>query len=250
MASLKSHPNKTTTGVDYVDERSTLYYSKYQYRARLSLSGLNRTYSANTFLEYLKIIERVKRNKSSNTPLSSMLLDELQDVDLDSIERYITWRNTIARGKGKQALIRVEHNTAGVFSNDLQLLKTLEHIAPGLASIDYTEVDQSIPTGTKYYVKEPKHKYRVYLKSKTVEPAWKLTISRFIDRYKGTDTIVNPSVSLSSWLDAKHTRNWYWNINYCSSHYFIDFNDDSMNSMFALMFGDMISRRFKLEKRP
>jgi hypothetical protein len=243
MALSKSHPNKATTGIDLVDQRSTLYYSKYQFRARITLDGLNRTYYAKNFAEYQKVIDRNK-NKSSKR-----LREELDKIDMASVERYIDWRNK-AKGN-KTAMIRVEGNTAGVFSNDLQLLKTLEAIAPGIATVDYTEVDQSIPHGTKYYVKQPKHNYRVYLKSKRVDKAWKESLSRFIDRYKNTETVVVPSTALKWWLEPnKNSNHWYWNDSYCSSHYFIDFDQESTDTLFALMFGDMISRRFKLEKRP
>jgi hypothetical protein len=247
MVSLKSHPNKATTGIDLVDHRSTLYYSKYQYRARISLSGLNRTYFAKNFLDYLKVIERLKKGRHG-----TKMQQELDSIDLDSIERFITWRNTNTDSKNKLAMIRVEGNTAGVFSNDLQLLKTLEKIGPGIAIIDYTEIDQTIPHGTKYYVKEPKYKYRVYLKSKRIDENWKESMRRFIDRYKGTDTVIVPSNSFRLWLspDGRHRNAWYWNNHYCSSHYFIDFNEESTDTLFALMFGDMISKRFKLEKRP
>jgi hypothetical protein len=242
MVSLKSHPNKVTTGVDLVDHRSTLYYGKYQFRARLTLDGLNRTYFAKNFLEYEKVIDRNKKKTSGKRRI------ELDKIDMAAIERYINWRNT--NKDNKTAMIRVEGNTAGVFSNDLQLLKTLEQISPG-TTVDYTEVDQSIPQGTKYYVKQPKHNYRVYLKSKRVSDEWKKSLSRFFDRYKDSDTVVVPSNALDWWLKPdKPTNTWYWNTNYCSSHYYIDFDEQSTDTLFALMFGDMISKRLKLEKRP
>jgi hypothetical protein len=245
MVSLKSHPNNATTGVDLVDHRSTLYYGKYTYRARLTVVGLNRTYFAKTFDEYKKLIERLKKGRHAR------IKQEIDGIDLDTIERYITWRNTNAKGNNKVAMIRVEGNTAGVFSNDLQLLKTLETIAPGTTTVDYTEVDQSIPHGTKYYVKQPKHKFRVYLKSKRVDDNWKQSMTRFIERYKDTDTVIVPSDAFSYWLAPdRQYSGWQWNTNYCSSHYFIDFDDESTDTLFAIMFGDMISKRFKLEKRP
>jgi hypothetical protein len=174
---------------------------------------------------------------------------EIDAIDLDSIARYIDWRNTHATPvdkSQKQAMIRIESVTAGIFSNDLKLLQTLESIA-GPDAVDYTEIDVTIPTGIKYFVNEPKYKYRIYLKSKRVDEKVTVDLRRFIDRYKGTQTIIVASNALDDWLN-RNVKSWLYR--YCSSHYFIEYNDESTHSLIGIMFGDMIKRRFKLEKRP
>ena len=219
-----------------VDGRETLYYGKYRYRARLKLCGLNRTYNAKSILDVLERMRKYNRPKEG-------------EIDLDSIERFIDWRNKHASSDNaseKQATIRIECITAGVFSNDLQLLQTLEFIA-GAAAVDYSEIDTSVPTGVKYFVRKPQYNYRLYLKSKRVNENFVNDLARFIDRYKNTDTVIVPSDALKKWLkgNVKH-----WLYRYCSSHYYIEYNDESTHSLMGLMFGDMIKRRFKLEKRP
>ena len=219
-----------------VDNRETLYYGKYRYRARLKLFGLNRTYQAKSIIDVLERIRKYGRDKDNT-------------IDVDSIDRFINWRNKHASSDNKsekQAMIRIESMTAGVFSNDLELLQTLEFIA-GADCVDYTEVDTSVPTGIKYFVKKPQYNYRLYLKSKRVNEKFVSELSRFIDRYKDTDTVIVPSEALANWLkgNVKH-----WLYRYCSGHYYIEYNDESTHSLMGLMFGDMISRRFKLEKRP
>jgi len=219
-----------------VDNRETLYYGKYRYRARLRLYGLNRTYQAKSILDVIERIRKYSRHKEG-------------EIDLDCIERFIEWRNKHASTDcipEKQATIRIESITAGVFSNDLQLLQTLESIA-GAEAVDYTEVDTSVPSGIKYFVKKPLYNYRLYLKSKRVNDKFVSDLKRFIDRYKDTDTVIVPSDALKKWLtgNVKH-----WLYRYCSGHYYIEYNDESTHSLMGLMFGDMISRRFKLEKRP
>jgi hypothetical protein len=224
------------TPVIKVDNRETLYYGKYRYRARLKLFGLNRTYQAKSIIDVLERIRKYGRDKDNT-------------IDVDSIDRFINWRNKHASSDNKsekQAMIRIESITAGVFSNDLQLLQTLEFIA-GSDAVDYTEVDTSVPTGIKYFVKKPQYNYRLYLKSKRVNEKFVSELSRFIERYKETDTVIVPSEALTKWLkgNVKH-----WLYRYCSGHYYIEYNDESTHSLMGLMFGDMISRRFKLEKRP
>jgi len=246
MASLKSHPNKAVNNIDFVDERSTLYYSKYQYRARLTCAGLNRTYYTKTFDVFKARLDSQKTSHRNHLKVKA----ELDAIDLPSIERYIEFRNKHTTEKPKQLMIRVEGNTAAIFSNDLTLLRTIETIAPSTGTVDYTEVDQSIPQGTKYYKEKPKHNYRVYVKSKRVDDATKDGLRRFIDRYKNTDTVVVPSGAFADWLNPSTKTTWYWNNNYMSSHYFLDFDQESTDTLFALMFGELIHRRFKLEKRP
>lgn len=219
-----------------VDNRETLYYGKYRYRARLKLFGLNRTYQAKSIIDVLERIRKYGRHKD-------------EDIDVDSIDRFINWRNKYASPDNnfeKQVIIRIESITAGVFSNDLQLLQTLEFIA-GAEAVDYTEVDTTIPTGVKYFVKTPKYNYRIYLKSKRVNDKFISDLNRFIERYTNTDTVIVPSKALKKWLkgEVKH-----WLHFYCSSHYCIEYNDESTHSLMGIMFGDMIKSRFKLEKRP
>jgi len=231
MDLLTSLNNKPT--VDLIDYRGTLYYGKYNYRARLHLIGIRRTTFANNIEDYKKKL------------FGSKYKVDVTGIDFDSIEKYLVWRELHTKGKNKQVTIRVEGDVAGIFSNDLHLLKTLDNI--GL--VDYTEIDNSIPTGVKYFTNDPKYNYRVYLKSKKVDDKFKDDLWRFIDRYKGTGTVIVPSNALSNWLTGK-TRQHYWYGPYCSSHFFIDYNEESTNSLIGIMFGDMIKSRFKLEKRP
>lgn len=228
--------SSANTPVVHIDHRETLYYGKYRYRARLKLYGLNRTYNAKSITDVVERLRKYRRPKEG-------------PIDLDCIGRFLDWRNQYASTNDnsvKQATIRIECSTAGVFSNDLQLLQTLELIA-GSDCVDYTEIDASIPTGTKYFVKKPAYNYRLYLKSRRVNDKFVDDLRRFIDRYKDTDTVIVPSEALTKWLrgNVKH-----WLYRYCSSHYYIEYNDESTHSLMGLMFGDMIKSRFKLEKRP
>jgi len=237
----------STSSVDpivAVDSRSILYYGKYKYRARLQLNGLHRTHGSKTILAYLRSLEKYAANPWRPADIRK----EIDAIDIDSIARYIEWRNTYAAPldkSKKQALVRVESMTAAVFSNDLKLLQTLEAIA-GADAVDYAAAVIDTPLGVKYFVKDPPYNYRIYLKSARVEEKFIADLSRFIDRYKDTATTIVPSGALSLWLGSS-TRRWYL---YCSNHYYIDYNDESTHTLLGIMFGDMIDRRFKLEKRP
>lgn len=233
-----------------VESRDKLWYGKYIYRARFELVGVNRTYNCKTFLQYLKRLEE-RLTDQPNAPWASewqsRLQREIKEVELDSIERYMDWRRTNT-GKGNQAQLRSEENSTSVFSNDLALLQTLQDIDDDLIII-YTRVDNNIPAGYKYYAKEPAHKYRVYLRSMNLKshPTFRSDLIEFIKRYQKTNTILKPSTALARWLWGRVSS---WRIQYCCKHFYIEYDNPSTYTLILLMFGDMLSAMYKLEKRP
>ena len=233
-----------------IESREKLWYGKYTYRAKFSLVGINRTYACLTFLQYLKKLEGNLSDKP-NAPWASdwqsRLQQEIKEVELDSIERFIDWR-TKHTAKGAGALIRSESNTASVFSNDLSLLQTLQDIDPDIIII-YTRVITDIPAGHKYYAKTPAHNYRVYLRSTHLKDrlTFRQDLTDFIDRYESTATVIIPSKPLKLWLSSSARA---WRTQYCLDHFFMDYDEPSTYTLISLMFGDMLSAMYKLEKRP
>ena len=240
--------------------RDKLWYKKYQYRAKFFLPGINRTYNCKTFLAFLKKIEKQivdttisgRQNwRHSNDPnYTTHFLSEINAIDLDAIDKYLTW----CQINKQHVLLRTEGNGASIFSNDLALLKTLEDLSPSVKHlISYTIADASVPDGVKHFAKEPKHKYRVYLKSMRLDPG-KLTfhddLKDFINRYKGTQSEMFPGGSLKKWLSGTPTNVFQWRLRYCFKHFYLDFDEPSTHALLALMFSDMISAHYKLEKRP
>jgi hypothetical protein len=238
--------------VDTVEQRNTLYYNKYKYRARLRLVGLNRTWYARNMTEFVERLEHLKKDAADlwTRPYYAVHTKDLNEIDVYAIEKYIDWRNryfTPVNKIDKKVLIRIEHNIASVFSNDLALLYTLESIT-GKDSVTYTEVDTCVPNGYKYFKNEPKHKYRVYLKTKyNIDEKFREDLIKLFDRYKNTNTVLVPSLALRKWLRPDKHK---WTQRHCSSHFFIDYDEESTNTLIGIMIGDMISRRFVLEKEP
>jgi hypothetical protein len=233
---LSQLPTKRIDGIEFIDQRASLYYNKFKYRARFHCRGVTLAWFNYTIDE---IVEKIKKFPTRFSGANSK-----------HIMDFYTWK--IATKKNKTATVRIEGEVASVFSNDLDLLKTLENIG---CHVDYTEVDDTIISGVKYFVREPKHKYRIYLKSKRVNDDFRTKLQNFIERYKDTDTVIIPSGSLAHWLkdDSNYVRgswSYHWNKSYTSSNYFIDYDDESTLTLFSLMFSGIISKSYKLEKRP
>lgn len=243
---------QTPLDVDIIENRSSLYYNKYEYRARFYLTGLSRCYYAKTIDEYIERLAYVNNDTffwtTGGEYYEQKIKKELSTIDLPSIERFINWRNLYTLKENKQVMIRVEGNTAGVFSNDLSLLKTLEQLKPGL-SINYSQVTKSIPTGIKYFIAEPKYKYRAYLKGRRTEPDFRLKLTNFIDRYKGTSTVIEPSKAFREWI-TEGNNTIYWRRSFLSSAYHFNYNNESTSTLLALVFPGLIHTFYKLEKQP
>jgi len=236
MGLLKSVEN--VPGIDFYEYRDQDYYGKYTYRARFSLLGIRHLLFVNTIEELNKCVDgkpgyydKAERAEAkANLPILVKLLE---------------WK--IKAKKDKKSTIRGEHNTIAVFSNDLAYLKTLEALDASL-EVDYTEVQKSEYVGVKHFVKEPKHKYRVYLKSRKIEQSFITDLKDLLKRTKG----LYPSTSLTYWI-SNHNVNqvtWSWRYRWSNPTHFIDYDDESTLSYLALMHGEMLGKRYKLEKRP
>lgn len=238
---------KRSDGIEFIDVRDKLYYNKYNYRARFHCPGLQLIWWCKSESEIRARVtqERYKRNAPY-------------------VEHMIKFYNFIkanADKKNKKCTVRVESDVAAIFSNDLNLLKTLESIG---MPVDFTEVQVNlVPEGVKYYTKEPDHKYRLYLKSKRVPDGWANKLRDWINKYQGTSTVITPSRALKDWYDMSDTitvrsgvrsslssTHQNWKKMWSSSHYYIDYNDESTLTLFMLVFDGMVYKRFQLLKKP
>ncbi len=116
MGLLKLVKNHTESpGIDFHEFRDILYYDKYKYRARISISGVRFTMYTKTIQSFVRLINRSHEYKSYST-IQPKQLEEIRK-NIDSISNYITYRNDIQ--KNKLGSIRIEGNRVSVFSNEL-----------------------------------------------------------------------------------------------------------------------------------
>jgi hypothetical protein len=230
-------------GIDFYEYRDQLYYNKYEYRARFTLVGVRYTW-------YIKddIQELVDRLDAPAIGLNYHRInyerDEVRE-NLPKLEAFIKWRNDTK--KKKTSSIRIEHNTVAVFSNDLNDLKDIENAISDIV-VDYTQTQLSNFIGVKYFVRQPKHKFRVYLKSKRVESSFAEDLASLFKK----DTELYPCDSLKYWVKGSITNSnqYSWRYRFSNATHFIDYDDESTLSYLALLHGDMLGKRYKLEKRP
>jgi hypothetical protein len=235
MGLLKSANN--VQGVDLVDFRDQLYYNKYEYRARVTVPGLRRGYywSPDEFEHRFNTGKLWgKPNKDETVIIKENLTD---------IKACLQFRDD--HKKDKTVTIRMEGNTMAVFHNDLDFLhKTFDGIVG--ATVDYTQAETSSFAGIKTFVNEPKHKFRVYFRSKRVPEDFRESVTKILEANKN----LRPGPAFKEWLKQTSPPSWRsWYHNYLSANYFIDYNEESYLSYFSLMHGDHLGKKYKLEKR-
>jgi len=236
LRSVKDVPN-----IDYYEYKENNYYNKYRYRAKFRIEGLR-------FADYAKtpagLIKRLNeggyRKVRADTKALAM-------ENINELNNFINWRNS--NKKPGVITFRVEGDTASIYSNDLELLLTLKEL--GLVTVKMTEVQVEQFAGTKYYVNKPKHNYRIYLKTAYIEE--KTFIKDLYDTISKSKELV-PSSALKEWLDKYVNRpiasQNSWSYRYTSGTHSIDYDNESTLSYLVLMYGHMLGKRYKLEKRP
>jgi len=236
LRSVKDVPN-----IDYYEYKETNYYSKYVYRAKFSITGLSYTNYAKTPGE---LISRMNESgyRKVRVDIKALVMEKITELN-----NFINWRN--ANKNPGLITFRLEHDTMSVYSNDLDLLVTLKDIGP--VSVKITEVQLEQFAGTKYYVNEPKHKYRIYLRSAYIKDT--NFVQELHDTIKRTKELV-PSNALKDWLKEYIKRpiasQNSWRYRWVSSAFSIDYDSESTLSYLMLMYGHMLGKRYKLEKRP
>ena len=76
MGLLKLVKNHTDSpGIDFHEFRDMLYYDKYKYRARISISGVRYTMYTKTIQSFVRLINRTGEYKSYSTISPNQLVE-------------------------------------------------------------------------------------------------------------------------------------------------------------------------------
>ncbi len=238
MALLRSVNN--VPNIDYYEYRENNFYNKYSYRAKLTIDGLSYTRYARTPQDLLNRLTGPSRTKIREHTLNQVM------AKITELNNYINWRNT--HKKSKVVTCRLEMNSVSIYSDDLDLLLTLKDL--GVVTVNITEAQLEKFSGTKYYVNKPKHNYRIYLRGVYFDD--KNFVKDLYNTIEKSKELV-PSKALKEWLDKyinRPTLITSWKYSRTDGNHSIDYDNESTLSYLLLMYGHMLGKRYKLEKRP
>lgn len=224
--------------------KSKLYYGKYKYRANFYHPDIHLGRYATNARELDNAIDLRKNHGSNyyayaaiyaNKTLDRSLLDR---VDRDFVLNFIQWRSTY----GHEVGIRVDYNSVSVYSNDLELLATLEKLG---SEVKYTQIQL---TGSPNILlrRDPKHSYRTYFKSKTVPLDFNQEVDKFLSAYKNS---AFPSGALKKWSTKLKGTSSSWRLRYLDASFFIEYDNESFQTVLALTFDQYLGKTYKVEQR-
>jgi hypothetical protein len=234
MGLLKSV--KDVPGIDYYEYRDKEFYNKYDYRMRVKIPGVRYTYTCKQSVD----LDRKIAGKFKG--YGNIRKEDLKTV-VDNVSALKAIIDLQLSRKDKNIGLRIESSTVALFSNDLQALHDLKSTIGLQYQYNVTQAQTSEYAGIKEFVNEPKHKFRVYLKSRRVSDTF---VTELIQLFARTPNL-HPSNALIQWISPK--QRYAWKQRYSSASYFIDYDDESTLSYLALMYGDMLGKKYKLEKR-
>ena len=221
-----------------VEERSALYYGKHKYRVVVTAPYLFLSYwqhdmeafKAAVQMNYKEQLIAFKRwGKRKPTPLPT-------EAEYKRISKIISFKNKFAALNN--TTIRQESNNISFFCSDITLYDPVEKFNPDTT---VTEV-KLLPSGVKYFEREPNYNYRLQLKGVCVDNETK---DDFISYIKRTPNIQCNSV-LERWMKIENRFHYSYLYDNCT----IDYDDSSVLTMMHLVFPKIIGKSFKLEKRP
>lgn len=216
-----------------VEKRNKLYFNKFKYKASLTIKGAAYSYYSMDIETFTLRIEKLRESKSRYgvRVLTDSWQEYWDEIDLDQISKFITWRNVISK---ERCLYRIQGDYVSFFSNDLALLHTLDCMDPNLKFYEA----KSLSPDTMYFKKNPKYKYRTYFKGKRMP-------KDFCDNVRS----LNDMYEKLKFSDALFDVNWH-QFKYMHSSYFVEYNDEQMHTILAMWFPDMLAKTYICEKEP
>jgi hypothetical protein len=237
---MVSSQSVNTPGVDLIEHRDMLYFSNYEYRLRLNVPNVY-------YVWYCKKVEDLDNRINGKCPTWAKIPITKKQSVIEHRDALVSIINLILeKKKAKNFATRIEGDTLAVFSNDLSFLNNVANSIGTNYREDITQATTSAFAGVKTFVKEPKHKFRVYFKSRRVDENFQVEFRDFLSRNK----TLYASPALKKWAMTKSHRYGPWYFRWISSMWFIDYDDESTLSYLALMYPELLGKKYKLEKRP
>jgi hypothetical protein len=219
--------------------KDRLFYDLYQYSVSFHLDEVSALRELNH--QYIDvIIERrrqwreisLQRWTNSVQSNKNIITRRAKDITDETVINLHALTDVLLRSRVEFKLV-TSVSTAWVYTNDIQLLETLDEL-DFLIWKNYSEAVVDRPKNT-IKLKEPKHKYRSYLKCVKLTDEEKTHLCNFFANQHGHARI---SPALLKWMGERWHRT--------QDYFFVDHDDESWLVMLSLIKPSMIRKTVEL----
>ena len=223
--------------------RPSLFYNKYDTKLTIEAKGIGWVRWYRTVDDLWRRVQSEQVEQYRYTRFSSQVAGLTRDdvVKLFSLKQIID-------GTRKGNAVSYTYNAVHFYMNshNYEIIKQFTDYSTnnGLLIEAHIVTEQHPDI---LYLKNPKHKHRVYLRAKTYDQhtgdKLKAEFTEYLNKYAST---FYPCPALIKWLEADPAKYLWYSRNVQNSH-FIEYDDTSAITMLAMCFPDIIGKRYQLE---
>lgn len=227
-----------------VVDKQNLFFGKFLYKASFTSELLHCTRYAKTVKELENVLlNRVRDHITVFVPVDAAANKVHFPSNKSFLDSFTIWKTI---NHGPDCMVRIDYRTGSVYSNDLNKLAELETLCKfNNPKVKYTKINL-LPNSDVLFRKNPKHKYRVYLRSKNISLDTHDEIAEFLNRHKNT---FYPCSALNVWLNATDKKIRYWRYRYCSAAFFIDYDNEADETLLRLSMNDYLGKVYKIQRK-
>jgi hypothetical protein len=218
------------------DDRSSLYYSQYEWCVTLHISDASclrdlktvRFEAAVRNAKHWSEHDRFSKDFRSWGPNKESALRETRDILLEQAGEY-------------KAVI--SYNVLSLYTNNRKLADQFVKLDnPGVRLHLVRQAVITKPAGV-VQLRESKHGYRTYLRERKYNKDQRDMLLNFLDSREGT---LRPCGALMNWL--RSTPKYYMaNLSYSRSHYFVDHDHHNEGTMISLVLPGIVRKTMPIE---
>ena len=223
--------------------RPDLFYSKYDTRLTIEAKGIGWVRWYRTVGDLWRRIQTEQIEQYRYTRFSSTVAELTRD---DVVQLFLL--KQLIENNRKGNTVAYTHNSVHFYVNSHNheiIRQFVDYATDNGLLIEALVVAEKHPD--VIYLKNPKHKHRVYLRAKSYDAytadKLKSEFTEYLNKYIST---FHPCPALQRWLEADPAKYLWYSRNVQNSH-FIEYDDTSAITMLAMCFPDLIGKRYQLE---
>ena len=218
-------------GIDFIEYKSNKYYNKFDYKIAFRATGIRFMRVKNTSYQQYRINIRKSLYKTAEH------YEQFYDINrriMQLLER-ISAQNPLV-------IIRREHDTVSVFTNDLATIRDqLTEVAADTISITVSQVHAAADNKKIFRVTESPHSYRVRFHGRASDEQL-VTLVDFCRTYA---EVIRPNSVLNQQINPRKRMLSYGRF---LDYYTIDLSEQKLITLLRLSLGDLVRDVLEFEQ--